>query len=108
MTSSNAFEDLREGLMEFVISPQVISPLSTDTQLAIKAEVDEFGSAGKSIVQSGEQSEGSFREPINELCEQLISQCKLLRNYFRGYDCWICLELMTRQAPNHPQGDFKA
>ena len=108
MTSNNAFEDLREGLMEFVISPQVISPLSTDTQLAIKAEVDEFGSAGKSIVQSGEQSEGSFRELINELCEQLISQCKLLRNYFRGYDCWICLELMTRQAPNHPQGDFKA
>jgi hypothetical protein len=80
MTSSNAFEDLREGLMGFVIPLRVISPLSTDTLLAIKAEVDEFGSAGESIVQSGEPSEGSFRELINELCEQLISQCKLLRN----------------------------
>jgi hypothetical protein len=80
MTSSNAFEDLREGLMGFVIPLRVISPLSTDTLLATKAEVDEFGSAGKSIAQSGEQSEGSFRDLINELCEQLISQCKLLRN----------------------------
>jgi len=81
LINSNAFEDLREGLMGFVIPIQIASQKYGPVHQSVKQKLHEsLRFAEQEAAESPGLPELDFLNLISEICGNLISQCKASYN----------------------------